>query len=346
MPRKLRDSVAVIVGATSGLGRATALAFAHAGTAVVLAGRRKDALDDLADECAHLGGQALAIPTDVTDEAAVRALARQAIETCGRIDIWVNAAAVQLVGRFEELPSDAFRRVVETDLFGIVHGVRAVLPYLREQGSGTIISVAAPESMEGMPLISPYVAAKAGVLGLIDSLRFELADTPGISVCAVIPSALDTPLYSHAGNITGRFARPLPPLLSPEDAARAIVRCATHPRPVVTVGPRISALLLLRMLTPRRYGRLIARWGIEGRLFGQDAPRTSGNLYEPLPGEATVTGGWQIASARRPSLQTSLRVGAVLLGALPVAALGMWGIWLGTRSITRNRSSTTNTMHE
>src|ERR687896_612241 len=115
MGRNLTGSVVVITGASSGIGRATGLVFARQGGRVVLAARRAGALEELAGDCQAAGGQALAVPTDVTDEAAVAELARRAVERFGRIDIWVNNAGVYLLGLLEATPPEAFRRVLETN---------------------------------------------------------------------------------------------------------------------------------------------------------------------------------------------------------------------------------------
>jgi NAD(P)-dependent dehydrogenase (short-subunit alcohol dehydrogenase family) len=125
--------------------------FAERGAWVVVAARRADALEELAWECEAAGGQALAVPTDMTDEAAVAELARRAVERFGRIDIWVNNAGVYLLGLLEATPPEAFRRVLETNFFGYVHGARLVLPRFREQGHGVLINNASVYSHVARP---------------------------------------------------------------------------------------------------------------------------------------------------------------------------------------------------
>jgi NAD(P)-dependent dehydrogenase (short-subunit alcohol dehydrogenase family) len=321
MPRAIEDSVVVITGASSGIGRATALEFAGRGATVVLAARRAPALDDMARECEERGESALAVPTDVTDEAAVEALARRAIETFGRIDVWVNNAAVTLFGRIEETPLEPYRRVIETNLFGYVHGARAAIPYLREQGRGVLINVASVAGKVGQPYTSAYCASKFAILGLSECLRQELLDAPDIHVCAILPPSVDTPIFHHAANYTGRAIQPIPPVCDAYAVARAIVATAESPRREVVLGGVGQRLLLMHTLAPGYTERQMARKVEREHLQDRPAEPSAGNLFEPMPGDGRISGGW-----KRTSRTSSALGGAAVAGV--VVGLGLAAWWL------------------
>src|ERR671912_170629 len=174
MRRRIGGSVVVITGASRGIGRATARLFAERGASVVLAARREDALLEVAAECEARGGRALAVLTDVADFRAVEELARRAVEHFGRIDVWVNNAVLAAVGRLEEVPPEANRRVVEANLLGYMHGAQAVLPLFREQSRGVLIFMSSGFGLVGAPYADAYTATKFAQRGLAQALRGEL----------------------------------------------------------------------------------------------------------------------------------------------------------------------------
>ncbi|WDT76989.1 MAG: SDR family oxidoreductase [Candidatus Manganitrophus sp.] len=296
MRRRISDSVIVITGASSGIGRAAALAFSKKGASVVIAARREQPLREIVTQCKNLGGRALAVPTDVTDEAAVRNLARRAVEHFGRLDVWINNAAVTLFARFEDAPIEAYRRVIETKLFGFIHGARAALPYFREQGSGVLINNASLAAKLSQPYLSAYVAANHGVRGLSMSLRQELLleRAENIHVCTVVPASIDTPLYQHAGNYTGRAAKPLPPVYTPDQVAETFIRLAENPRHEVYVGNAARMLSFESLLAPEMTERQLAVMTDKMLLKDQPIPPTAGNLFEPLPEWTGIHGGWKV----------------------------------------------------
>jgi short-subunit dehydrogenase len=321
MTSKIKDSVVVITGASSGIGRATALEFARRGATVVVAARSESSLRAVVTACRDVGAQALDFPTDVTNEEAVQRLALHAADHFGRIDVWVNAAAVTLFARFGEEPHDAYRRVIETNLFGTIYAARAVLPRFREQGHGVLINLSSVTARTPQPYTSAYSITKSGIASLAESLREELLDAKDIHVCTMLPATIDTPIFQHAANYTGRAIQAMPPVYSAEKVARAIVRCAAKPEREVVVGGAGLMLTLLRTISPGKAKRVMARQVDKSHLTDQPAEPSAGNLFGPLPALNEVSGGWLSPGKRR-----ARRVATAGVAALVPAVVG-W-LWL------------------
>ena len=311
----MESPVVVVTGASSGIGRAAARRFAGEGARVVVAARREDPLRELARE---IGENALAVPTDVTDEAAVQRLAGAAVERFGGIDVWVNNAGVTLFGRFEEVPHDAYRRVIETNLLGYVHGAWAALPHLRARG-GTLINVVSVNGRVPGPYVSAYVASKHALRGWSRSLRQELRGSD-VQVAMVSPASIDTPLFQHAGNFTGRRAKALDPVNDPERVARAIVRAARQPRREVPVGLGARQLVTVQGLAPRLFEAAFARRVERNHFMDEPCDPSEGNLFEPVAEGSEVSGGWKKRDRGRHG-KTAAAVGAAAATLAPLTVL-------------------------
>jgi NAD(P)-dependent dehydrogenase (short-subunit alcohol dehydrogenase family) len=310
----LSGSVVVITGASSGIGRAAAHAFAREGARLVLAARSREPLQVVVAEAERLGATALAIPTDVRDENAVQALAAGAVERFGRLDVWVNCAGVMAYGRFEDVPSEVFRAVVETNFFGQVHGARAALRRFRAQRRGALINLSSVWGRVTTPDVSAYVASKFAVRAFSECLRHELRDLPEVNVATMLPQAVDTPIFVHAANYAGRRPRPVPPMVDPHEVARGIVRCARSPQREVTYKRTGRALELLHSLAPGAYERTLPEAFEAGNYGRRPAPPTAGHVLEPAPGPRAIQGGWRRHGRRELAAAFLEALGGVVRG--------------------------------
>jgi short-subunit dehydrogenase len=319
---RIKNAVVVITGASGGIGRATALRCAANGATVVLAARREDALREVASQCEELGAQALVMPTDVTDADAVNRLARRTVERFGRIDAWVNNAAVSLFAPFQEAPIEDIRRVLDTNVMGYVHGARAALPYMRDRGAGVLVNVSSIVGVVPQPYTHAYTMSKAAILALSASLRQELRldGAKHVKVASVLPATIDTPLFDHAANYTGRRVVAMPPVYTAERVARVIVNQIRLPRRHVIVGPTGRSLVLQSKFMPGTIERLMAVQVDRSHLSRtRPAAATSGNLYEPDHSTSSVGGGWH--GMRRTTARRVATAGLVAGAAVGVRRL-------------------------
>ncbi len=188
-----RNLIAIVTGASSGIGRQTALLLARKGVRVVLASRRALLLEACAKEIRDAGGEAVALPTDVTDQAQIRALVSGTMARFGRIDICVCSAGLYVRGRIKDVSRENLEASLGVNFFGSALLVREVLPHMLARGSGHIVAVTSVDGKKGLPRDGPYVAAKAAMTGYMDVLRQELRGT-GVGASTVLPGRVDTPM--------------------------------------------------------------------------------------------------------------------------------------------------------
>ena len=251
-------SVAIVTGASSGIGAATARELARRGFAVVLAARRQDRLRQVAEDCRRLGGAALVVPTDVADPAQVDALVAAAVEHLGRLDVMVNNAGFGLRARVHETTDEQMRAIFETNFFGAFYGCRAAAKVMVRQSSGHIFNVSSVAGKRGVPFNGAYCATKFALCGLTDSLRVELRPY-GVRVTAVCPALTDTEFFDAArggGRREPMYAR-LRGLMPPRRVARAIARTIGRGTPEIIFTPGGRFLALLSALWPGGADRLM-----------------------------------------------------------------------------------------
>lgn len=278
--------VVVLTGASSGIGKATALQLAKYGTALVLASRRTGLLESVAEEC----GNAIAVTTDVSKPQDVEQLAQAAIAQFGKIDVWINNAGIGAAGRFEEVPLEDHLRVIETSLQGVIIGSHVALNQFKQQGYGTLINVGSAAGKVPMPYFASYITAKFGVVGLGEALYQELKTEKikDIHVCTVNPWVTDTPWFEHAANYTGHVIRmPLPD--DPLNVAKAIIELIDNPREEAHVG-LTKAEILSHQLMPQLTESLTALMTSSRIGEGPVVSPSSGSLHQPMSNTSSITG--------------------------------------------------------
>ncbi|HEY9878768.1 MAG TPA: SDR family oxidoreductase [Leptolyngbyaceae cyanobacterium] len=307
--KPINQQVVAVVGATSGIGRITALQFAEKGAKLVISGRSEDKLASLRSEIQNLGSEAVSILADVSDFSQVQAVADKAIATYGRLDTWVHIPGVAVFALFEETTPEEFQRVINVNLMGQVYGAMTALPHLKREGRGALIHISSIEGVRSLPYQSSYSAAKHGIEGFLDSLRVELMhEKVPISVTSIKPAVINTPFWNNALTKLGVKPMGIPPYYDPKLVAEAVLYSATHFTRDYYVGDAARMLAALQRLSPELVDALLV--GIGFKFQRSDEPKSASdrnNVYDTVPEEIRVDGdfkSWVVPSVSDWLLKT------------------------------------------
>lgn len=326
----LRKKIVVITGASSGFGRGAALKFAERGANLVLAARRKNLLQGVADECKRRGSKAVVVETDVSDRQEVEVLAKRAASEFGRIDIWVNNAGVGAIGPFIDVPIEDHEQVIATNLLGTLYGSHEAMKHFLNQGHGTLINIGSYLSKGSSPYHASYTASKHGIRGLDTSIRQELEAKDlddRIHVCTIMPTSMDTPFFQHAAQHTGHRVRPIEPVYDPKLVIDAIIRVAMDPEDEVMVGRSAKFGSIVGKIAPRLLERKMAS-KTHKNIYSKASREwpNEGALFEPSEEGEGVRGGWldEEGNVQEPTKKSSVwgTVGAIA-GAAAIAGLAL-----------------------
>jgi NAD(P)-dependent dehydrogenase (short-subunit alcohol dehydrogenase family) len=325
--------VVVVTGASAGVGRAIAHAFARRGARVGLLARGEPALQAAAREVEELGGSAFVMATDVADFAQVDAAAGAVEAALGPIDVWVNNAMATVFARFLDVHPDEFRRATEVTYLGAVHGTMAALRRMVPRDRGTVVQVGSALSYRAIPLQSAYCGAKFAMRGFTDSVRTELMhDGSNVWITMVQLPAVNTPQFSWCRTKLPKHPQPVPPIFDPEVPAEAVYWAAHHRRRELDVGFSAVKAIVGNKLAPRFADGYLARTGFDSQQV-QDMPvgERRDNLFEAIPDEASTRGIFD-AQAKRRSYQLYLTMHRRLLAGLLAGAAGAVAAGLHRRS--------------
>ena len=281
-----------VVGASSGIGRETALRFAERGAKVVLAARSEAGLRSLEDEIRRLGGRATSVVADVSEFEQAETVAEAAVEEYGRLDTWVHLAAVGLFAPFDRTRPEEFRRVVDVNLMGQVYGAMAALPRIKREGRGALVHVSSVVGKRSVPLQSAYCASKHGVDGFLESLRVELVREgwKDIGVTNVMPAAINTPFFAKAHTKLGVKPKGVA-VYQPGVVADAILHSAEKAPREIVAGGAGKGLLLGQRLSPRLMDALMVRGGFGSQMT--EEPKSTSDpdgLFASMKGQDRVEG--------------------------------------------------------
>jgi NAD(P)-dependent dehydrogenase (short-subunit alcohol dehydrogenase family) len=290
--KPINEQVVVVFGASSGIGRQTALDFASRGASVVVASRSKSGLDSLVEEIEQDGGRAYAITADAANYAEVEAVAHAASERFGGIDTWAHVAGTMILAPFEETTPDEFKRLIEVNLLGQIYGAKVALPYLRKRGQGALIHVSSVEAYRALPLQSAYGASKHGMSGFIESLRVELErDEVEISVTEIMPAVINTPIWDKGRNKLGYKSHPpVPPIYHPQIVSDTILYAAENSVRRLVAGGGAVGVTWLERFSPFLTDKVTQLVGFDQTTDEPLPPDAPDGLFEPVPELDTIEG--------------------------------------------------------
>lgn len=292
--KPINQQVVSVVGASSGIGRITALEFARRGAKVVVSARGESKLKSLVEEIRSFGGEATYIVADVEVFDQVKAIADKTVEVYGRLDTWVHVPAIGIFATFDNTTPEEFKHVIDVDLMGQVYGAMAALPHLKREGRGALIHVSSVEGTRSLPYQSAYSAAKHGVEGFIEAMRVELQHEKWpISVTSVKPGVINSPFWNNGRTKLGVKPAGIPPYYEPKLVADAILHVAEHPTRDYLVGDVAKILDLVQRISPPLVDSLLLLIGF--KLQHSSEPKSedaSNNFYEPVAEDDRVNGDY------------------------------------------------------
>jgi NAD(P)-dependent dehydrogenase (short-subunit alcohol dehydrogenase family) len=330
--------VAVIFGASSGIGRITALEFARRGAKVCVAARSEEGLRTLVGEIELAGGDAFYVVADAADFEQVKSVAQATVERYGRLDTWVHSAAAFLFGTFEQTAPEEFERMIQVNLLGQIYGAKAALQYLRKTG-GALIHISSVEAWRGVPYQSAYVASKHGIYGFLQSLRVELKhDEIPVAVTQILPAAINTPIYDKGRNKQPFKPRPVPPIYHPQIVSDAVLYAAENPTTDLIAGGAGVGVVLAERFSPRLAEWMTEKVGFVGQKSDEKQDgEYAGSLFQTVEGFDTVEGRFsdeQLKSDPITWLSTHPKEKNALL-----AAGGVLGGLLAWRLLSKSREN-------
>jgi NAD(P)-dependent dehydrogenase (short-subunit alcohol dehydrogenase family) len=257
--KPIEEQVVVLMGASSGIGRETALRFSRRGAKVVVSARGEEGLNSLVEEIRDEGGEATYVVADTSEFDHVKAVADRAVEEYGRLDTWVHLAAVGLFATFEQTTPEEFARIIDVNLMGQVYGAMASLPHIKREGRGALIHISSVEAKRSFPFHSAYGASKHGIDGFLEAVRVELKHEGWpISVTQVMPGTINTPFFDKGRSKIGVKAVGIPPIYEPETVANIILYAAENPARDLVSGGAAQALIINQRLSPRMLDAVLA----------------------------------------------------------------------------------------